>query len=62
MREFYLILLMLSIALFWIGLIKPELVLRWIPETHRNRQKVLSFFGPLILVTFILFGITIESP
>ncbi|MGB6407111.1 MAG: hypothetical protein WBF39_06510 [Planococcus donghaensis] len=62
MGDFFLVLLVLSLVLFFVGLLKPMLVLRWIPEINRNRKKVVTFFGPLILISFILFGITIESP
>jgi|GEM_PF-4640068 len=62
MGDFFLVLLIVSITMFFIGLVKPTLVLRWIPESNRNRMKVVSSFGPIILISFILFGITIESP
>lgn len=62
MGDLFFILLLLSITVFCIGLIKPAYVLRCISETDRNRKYVVTIFGPLILLTFILFGITLESP
>ncbi|NMD72282.1 hypothetical protein HHO41_18590 [Bacillus sp. DNRA2] len=44
-----------------IGIIKPQLVVKWGKPEKRNRMNVLKYYGIGLIATFILFGITIES-
>ncbi len=44
-----------------IGIIKPQLVVRWGSEEKRNRKSVLKFYGIGVIAMFILFGVTSED-
>lgn len=44
-----------------IGIIKPQLVVRWGSEEKRNRKSVLKFYGIGVVAMFILFGVTSED-
>lgn len=44
-----------------IGVIKPQLVIRWGLEEKRNRKSVLKFYGIGVIAMFILFGVTSED-
>lgn len=44
-----------------IGIIKPQLVVRWGSEEKRNRKSVLKFYGIGVVAMFILFGVTSEG-
>lgn len=57
---FFLCFLLSFIALI-IGVIKPDLVIRWGKEEKRNRKNVFKYFGLGMLAFFILFVITIST-
>ena len=44
-----------------IGMIKPELVVRWGEEENRTRKQVLKFYGIGVAVSFILFAMIGDS-
>lgn len=54
------LLFLLSIIALLVGLIKPNLVVRWGDRRKRNRKKVVVFYGLGIILFFVLFGITIS--
>src|SRR5690625_4809895 len=58
MGSLFLILFFISFLALLIGLIKPNIVLKWLPEAKRNRKSVAMYFGIAAVVFFILFGAT----
>lgn len=52
------LLFLVSIIALLIGLIKPNLVIRWGKKRKRNRKKVFAFYGSGIVLFFILFALT----
>ncbi len=58
MNTLFFILILLSVLAFALGLIKPSIVIFWGGKT---RKQVLTLYGPAILLTFILFSITIDT-
>lgn len=44
-----------------LGLVKPKLVIRWGDEDKRTRGKVLKTYVTLLVVSFVLFGVTIDK-
>lgn len=58
MSSLFLILFLLSLVLLPVSLIKPSLILRFSKPT---RKKALLIFGSLLVVSFILFGVTAEK-
>src|SRR5690625_6042834 len=58
MDSLFLILFFISFLALLIGLIKPNIVLKWLPEAKRNRKSVAMYFGIAAVVFFILFGAT----
>src|SRR5690625_1533573 len=58
MESLFLILFFISFLALLIGLIKPNIVLKWLPEAKRSRKSVAMYFGIAAVVFFILFGAT----
>lgn len=44
-----------------IGIIKPQLVVRWGEEGKRNRKSVLKFYGIGVIAMFVLVGVTADD-
>lgn len=61
MDNLFLLLSLVSIIALVIGLIKPELVVRWGNQEKKNRKSVLKVYGLAIIAFFILFSITTPS-
>lgn len=61
MDNLFLLLSLVSIIVLVIGLIKPELVVRWGNQEKKNRKSVLKVYGLAIIAFFILFSITTPS-
>lgn len=61
MDNLFLILFLVSIVALVVGLIKPELVVRWGSEEKKNRKSVLKVYGLAIIAFLILFSITTPS-
>src|SRR5690625_43516 len=58
MESLFLILFFISFLALLIGLIKPNIVLKWLREAKRSRKSVAMYFGIAAVVFFILFGAT----
>lgn len=52
----FMLLFLVSFVGLVIGLIKPDLVLKFMDKEKRSRKKVLLIFGSTLIVSFILFG------
>lgn len=61
MDNLFLLLFLISIVALVVGLIKPELVVRWGSEEKKNRKSVLKVYGLAIIAFLILFSITTPS-
>ncbi|HFF3741993.1 hypothetical protein OCE54_17570 [Bacillus cereus] len=61
MNTLFLVLFYVCLIALIIGIIKPQLVVRWGSEEKRNRKSVLKFYGIGIVAMFILFGVTSED-
>lgn len=61
MDNLFLLLFLVSIVALIVGLIKPELVIRWGNQEKKNRKSVLKVYGLAIIAFFILFSITTPS-
>ncbi len=61
MDNLFLLLLLLSFLALVIGIIKPNLVIRWGNIEKRNRKNVFKFYGLSVIIFFILFGMSIPS-
>lgn len=61
MDNLFLLLFLVSIVALIVGLIKPELVVRWGSEEKKNRKSVLKVYGLAIIAFLILFSITTPS-
>ncbi len=57
---FFLLFLVCLVALL-IGIIRPNLVVRWGDTQKRNRKNVFKYYGIGLVVSFILFGMTIDD-
>ena len=51
----------ISLIALVIGLMKPNLVIKWGDLERRNRKNVLKYYGLALVASFILFGITIPK-
>src|SRR5690606_41644973 len=60
MENVFLLLFLLSVIALVVGMVKPELVLKWLPESGRNRKKVVMYFVPALLISFVMFGVTAD--
>ncbi|WP_142292814.1 hypothetical protein [Bacillus cereus] len=61
MNTLFLVLFYVCLIALIIGIIKPQLVVRWGSEEKRNRKSVLKFYGIGVVAMFILFGVTSED-
>ncbi|KAB2454338.1 hypothetical protein F8160_11080 [Bacillus sp. CH126_4D] len=61
MNTLFALLFFVCLIALIIGIIKPQLVVRWGSEEKRNRKSVLKFYGIGVVATFILFGVTSED-
>lgn len=61
MDNLFLIIFLLSALALIAGMIKPDLVLKFLDGKKRNRKHVLLIFASSLIASFILFGITAES-
>ena len=61
MNDLFFILFLVSLLALPIGLVKPSLVLKWLPAGKRNRKSVAMYFGLSTVLFFILFGVTVPS-
>lgn len=61
MDNLFMLLVLVSFFGLIAGLIKPALVLRWLPEEKKTRKNTLLYFGVATISFFILFGITTPS-
>ncbi|GAF13009.1 hypothetical protein JCM19045_2226 [Bacillus sp. JCM 19045] len=60
MNDLFLLLFILSMVLFIVGLIKPQLVLWWLPNERRSRGKAMSFSVIAMILFLVLFGVTAD--
>lgn len=60
MENFFSLLILVSLILFVIGIFKPSTSLFWYKK-ERTRKKSLLIYGVLIIVSFVLFGITSDT-
>lgn len=58
MNSLMLILVLLCIICLIVGIIKPNIVIRWGDLEKRNRKNVFKYYGLGLIVAFILFGIS----
>ncbi|MGG0291865.1 hypothetical protein ABEY30_00850 [Bacillus pacificus] len=61
MNTLFALLFFVCLIALIIGVIKPQLVIRWGLEEKRNRKSVLKFYGIGVIAMFILFGVTSED-
>ena len=61
MNTLFALLFFVCLIALIIGIIKPQLVVRWGSEEKRNRKSVLKFYGIGVVAMFILFGVTSED-
>ncbi|MEH7151615.1 hypothetical protein V7095_14555 [Bacillus thuringiensis] len=61
MNTLFALLFFVCLIALIIGIIKPQLVVRWGSEEKRNRKSVLKFYGIGVVAMFILFGVTSEG-
>lgn len=61
MENLFMLLFLLSFVALIVGLIKPKTVIRWGDVNKKTRKNVLKYFGTLLLVSFVLFGITVPD-
>nr|WP_233505339.1 Ltp family lipoprotein [Sporosarcina sp. BI001-red] len=50
--------MILQLAALIVGLIRPKILLRWMPEYKRSRKFAALYFGLALVAFFILFGVT----
>jgi hypothetical protein len=48
----------IGLILFVVGMVKPELVIRWGAEERRTRKQVAKTYLSIAIVSFIAFGLT----
>jgi flagellar biosynthesis GTPase FlhF len=58
LNNLLLILFLISMVALVIGVVKPNLVIKWGSQEKRNRKSVLKYYGLSLIVSFILFGMT----
>lgn len=58
MDDVFLILFFLSVVALVVGIIKPDIVIRWGDPEKRNRKNVVKYYGVAIVAFFILFGVS----
>jgi hypothetical protein len=45
-----------SVCAFWVGMVKPALVIRW--NDDKSRRTVLKFYGSIGAILFVVVGAT----
>ena len=58
MNTLFLLLALVCFIAVIVGIIKPQLVVRWGNSEKRNRKSVLKYYGIGLVVSFVLFGMT----
>lgn len=61
MNNLMLLLFLLCLVCLIIGVIKPTFVIRWGELKKRNRKSVFKYYGIGLIITFILFGVSIPK-
>ncbi|MFJ8452481.1 hypothetical protein [Bacillus paramycoides] len=61
MNTLFALLFFVCLIALIIGIIKPQLVVRWGAEEKRNRKSVLKFYGIGVIAMFVLFGVTSDG-
>jgi flagellar biosynthesis GTPase FlhF len=61
LNTLFLVLFYVCLIALIIGIIKPQVVVRWGAEEKRNRKSVLKFYGIGVIAMFILFGVTSDN-
>lgn len=61
MDNLFLLISIFSIIALIVGMIKPNFVLKFLEKEKRNRKYVSLVFGTSLLVSFILFGMTVDT-
>lgn len=61
MDNLFLFISIVSIIALIVGMIKPDFVLKFLEKEKRNRKYVSLVFGISLLVSFILFGMTVDT-
>lgn len=61
MDNLFLVLFLVSFGALVIGMIKPDWVLKFMDEGKRDRKRVLLVFGSTMVISFVLFGITVPD-
>lgn len=59
MQELLAVLFILSTIVLIIGMFKPNVVLKFMNKEKRNRKNVLLVFGLVMVVLFLLLGLTL---
>ncbi|WJY27530.1 MULTISPECIES: hypothetical protein [Sporosarcina] len=59
MNNLFFLLFLLSFLALIVGLIRPVLLLRWMPMDKRSRKSAALYFGLAVIAFFILFGVTL---
>lgn len=64
MDKLMIILMLICLISLVIGLLKPELVIRWGDENKKTRKSVFKYYGLGMLICFIMVGVmgTTENP
>jgi hypothetical protein len=60
MDDLFLAIFLLSILCLFFGMINPRAVIRWGDKEQRTRKKVLMFYGVLMIMSFVLFGLSTD--
>lgn len=61
MDNLFLLLFLVCLVATIVGVIKPQIVVRWGDTEKRNRKNVLKYYGIGLVVFFILFSITTNN-
>ena len=61
MNNLFMVLILISLFALIIGMVKPNLVLKFIDEGKRSRKKVLQVFGLMFIASFIMFAVTLPD-
>ena len=61
MDNLFLLLFLVSIVALVVGLIKPDLVVRWGNQEKKNRKSVLKVYGLAMIAFSVLFSISAPS-
>ncbi|MEI4831396.1 hypothetical protein WAX78_18385 [Bacillus sp. FJAT-53711] len=58
MSNLFLLLFLVCLVALVVGMIKPQLVVRWGDTEKRNRKSVLKYYGIGLIASFVLLGAT----